>query len=342
MFRDTDNKALIRRAWDLPLLERWHKRLGRPLSYLGMPGPEIKDLIDWSPLLGQKTAVQIVRRDSDHREGDLDTIRKMSVNALRRNLGGSFQILRAPIEDIILNGRDMDNHRPTHLEEGANGDFRLTYDLLNFDFEGGAGYKADAKRRAGTGGSGGNRVDALRRVFDRQRGHDFVLMLTVNVRDTLGEEPVSYLQEQAIRYDHPTLHGVVVWAAGLDKGKKHVQLKTWIPIFILEEAEMRGFRCRCLPPIYYEGYEAARMVHFVFELRHEASRVFRVLSEQQIREIVQLPLLKSADAAILFAPPDEQCPEFDPAGTRGEFDFLGRRAESIFAGRGLRLPRPKV
>jgi hypothetical protein len=339
LFKDTDNKAVIRQAWDCPILERWHKQVLRPLSYFGMPGPEIRDLIDWNHLLGQKTAVQIVRKEASRKEEDLESVRKMHANAMRRDLL-KFQVLLAAVEDVILYGHDMNNDRPVLIENGAGGEFRFRYDIVNLDFEGGTGYRVPTSRSRSIGsGSGGNRIEAIRRVFDRQKGHDFILFLTVNVRDTLGDEPMTYLQDQAAKYDQSVIRSIVSWTTNLDKGKKHIQLKTWIPIFILDEAEMKGFRCHCYPPVYYEGYKSARMVHFVFELRYDAKRVLRAASNQRVKEVVQLPLLRSANAVIKTAPVEEQYPGFDLNRCHSEFEFLGRRSQSLLGDRGLRSVR---
>jgi hypothetical protein len=61
MFVDTANKQAIRRRWDLPILRAAMSRLASPLSYFGMPGAEIVDLLDWAEVLQEKTCVQIVR-----------------------------------------------------------------------------------------------------------------------------------------------------------------------------------------------------------------------------------------------------------------------------------------
>lgn len=45
-FEDTDNKAAIRQRWDRPILERQVDTLGRQLSYFGLTGTELHDLLD--------------------------------------------------------------------------------------------------------------------------------------------------------------------------------------------------------------------------------------------------------------------------------------------------------
>ncbi len=54
-FTDTENKAAIRRVWDRALLQRWiQKQNCSYLTYFGLPGPEIHDLIDWKDLLDRR------------------------------------------------------------------------------------------------------------------------------------------------------------------------------------------------------------------------------------------------------------------------------------------------
>ena len=64
---------------------------------------------------------------------------------------------------------------------------RFSYDLVNLDFDGGLGYRS--MRAHGTA----KRTIAIKKLFERQEGHSFILLLTINVRHTLGEEIQEYL-----------------------------------------------------------------------------------------------------------------------------------------------------
>jgi hypothetical protein len=296
MYLDTPNKKNIRVRWDTPILQAAVLRIGRSLAYFGMPGARIHDLLDWSELLGTKTCVQIVRSPRNQQEEDLDVIRQITHNVLVNDVK-NVQIMRGAVEDILIKGSGLDHLAPK-VSELVDGHRRFRYDLYNLDFFGGVGYKRKASE--GTKGVKTARVKAIEDMFARQRGHDFTLLLTINVRDTFGEEPLQYLQETLSRSGNTMLADTFAWCASLDAGKKHHQLKVWIPLWVRELAEMAQFDCRCYPTVTYEGHERARMVHFAFDFAFIDGRDLRVDSRQTLDSVVQLPLLQMADGEFRF------------------------------------------
>ncbi len=56
----TDNKIAIRRNWDKPIINSFYQQIGRRLSYFGLPGPDIKDFLDWGEFLGWKTGIEFI------------------------------------------------------------------------------------------------------------------------------------------------------------------------------------------------------------------------------------------------------------------------------------------
>jgi hypothetical protein len=292
VFKDTANKGIIRTRWSFPILQKYAQLIGRPLNYFGMPGPRVLDLIAWQSVLGIKSAVQIVRGGRQQNEEDSEAVSNILMNATNAGVSTQFQLLRGAVEDVILNGIDMDGAKPS-LSQMQKGDRdRFTYDIFNLDFEGGIHYKAVSTKR---GNSGSLRLKALEKLFERQQGHDFLLFLTLNVRDTLGDEPIKYLLETADRCAHESVKAVVQWTVNLSEGNKHVQLATWLPIYIKEQAENHQFACESLPPIVYEGCDHAKMVHFTFLCAYVPDRNLRVASPQGYPDLVALPILQAAD-----------------------------------------------
>jgi hypothetical protein len=321
MFQDTPNKQIIRSRWDQPILQKFKQSSQDGLTYFGMPGPQIRDFIDWKDLLSYKTAVQIVRQGVQ-REEDLATINKIHTNVAVKNIS-HVQVLRGSVEEVILKGYDMDGTAPRQSRQETSGKRIFTYDFINLDFEGGAGYKAKGGRARVSDNSGGQRIESIRKLFDRQQGHSFVFFWTVNVRDTLGDEPMQYLKEVAQRIQRQSVQEIVKWTVSLkDSGLKHYQLKTWIPLFVKEEAEGRRFYCHCYPPVFYEGFEHARMVHFAFKLDFESGRDLRVSSPQDEDRVVRLPMVETRDGELCIAA--TQYPGFDGAICKSELDFLDK------------------
>jgi hypothetical protein len=323
MFKDTENKTIIRMKWSLPLVAGYARHTQRAISYFGMPGPEVLDLAAWRQHLSRKTAVQIVRGARKQREEDLETISNILVNKDNLGLGSQFQLLRGAVEDVILNGFDIDGNRPSMMSASSSGNPTLAYDIYNLDFEGGIHYKVGKNSK---GSSGGQRLQALAELFNRQRGNDFVLFLTLNVRDTLGDEPLKFLLETADRCSHPMVTEAVKWTTQLDEGNKHLQLATWLPIYIKEQAEIRQFACESLPAIFYEGCDHARMVHFVFLCKHVADRHLRVASSQGYEDLVSLPVLWASDRVLRVLSLQNPTAKVSSLYSCKLFDALGNEA----------------
>jgi hypothetical protein len=338
MFHDTPNKQVIRLHWDIPILKQLSSSSFPPpkLTYFGMPGAEIKDILDWKDLLSRQTAVQIVRSGARQQEEDLSVITKMINNAGLNDIQG-FQVLRGSVEDIILYGRDINLFTPRESHRDPSGKLCFTYDIVNLDFVGGAGYKARGSQKRTSISSGGQRIEAVRKLIDRQRGHSFVLFLTVNVRDTLGEEPLQYLKECAQRFQTAEVQRIVKWTVDQNAGgMKHYQLKTWIPLFVKDVAEGHLFRCHCYPPVVYEGHEHARMVHFSFLLEYDQDRILRVSSPQDEQRVVQLPMIEALDGKLVLS--EIQYQDFDSSICDTELSFLDEETrEDILATLGSKV-----
>lgn len=296
MFLDTANKKAIRTTWDSPILASAVSRLSRGLAYFGMPGGDVQDLLDWKDLLGVKTCIQRVRKGTVQKDEDLEIIRQINHNIMINKIKDA-QVMRGDVEDIIINGLDQDRVAP-RLSETVAGEMRFKYDLINLDFLGGVAYK----RKVGSDSAALKtpRIKAIEELFKRQRGHDFILLLTVNVRDTFGDEPLQYLEEMATRHNSNALSSASSWCKTLDVGMKHHHLRFWLPAWIRELAEMTQFDCHCYPAVLYEGHEHARMVHFAFEFRYISGRDLRIDSAQKLDIVVALPLIRVEDGIFRF------------------------------------------
>jgi len=286
MFLDSENKRAIRERYNLPFLSLVSSRLGRKLAYLGLPGAPLNDLVDWGPMLSVKTCVQIVRKPRLQREEDLQIISEMASTALVQDIK-QLEIIRGAIEEVILAGKGIDGASPKLSVNSGTG-ISFQYDIYNLDFLGGIAYKKTSQTATGQKSP---RIKAIEELFARQRGHDFNLFLTLNVRDTFGDEPVQFLQEAAQRTQNDLIQTVAAWGSGLGEGFKQHQLRLWVPQWIRELAEMQNFRCRCLPSVAYTGHENAKMIHFTFEFQFVAGRDLRVQSSQTAEDVLNLPML---------------------------------------------------
>lgn len=311
-YENTINKSAIRQVWNRPILENWSRRLASPLTYFGLPGPRVHDFIDWHDLLDRRrTAIESPGRTKKEKERAAATIGVMNFNVGRLHVDSGFQLLRADVEDVILNGHDLDGSLP-QMNDGRTADaMRFGYDLWNLDFDGGFGYTD----KHGTG----KRVEAFRRLFAREEGHGFLLLLTINVRDTLGEAIENYLQGMRSRTDDRTLTDIVDWYISRGDGERAQKLKVVVPCFLQHAAEARGFKIDCKPPVAYEGHEKARMIHFAFELEW-CPGALRGFSSQSEWDIMRLPLVRCNGGDLRLAL--DQYPQFDRSQCGAEFQFL--------------------
>ena len=310
-YANTPNKSVIRRCWDQSILERWYTKINRPLSYFGLPGPEMHDLLDWRHLLGVRTGIESPGHTKKEREQADETIGRLNANIMQNGLSSGFQLLRADVEDVIIHSVDSYG-TPPQLNDGRPAQVaRFKYDVVNLDFDGGLGYKDKS--------GAAKRVEAIKKLFERQEGHDFILLLTINIRDTLGSEIEEYLRNLRGRDRGEGWQDILDWYLNRPDGEREYKLKATVPSFIHASLEPHMFRSRCRPPIVYEGYKHARMIHFVFELERQPGNL-RAFSAQDDRDLIELPLLRSEMGQLKFA--KMQHPEINYQQCSTYFDFL--------------------
>lgn len=323
-FADTDNKSTIRRAWDKALLDYWRRKHKRDkLTYFGLPGPDIRDLLDWKDVLDRcRTGVEALGRTRQEQLKAQDDMGRLNTNLFMAGLSSGFQLLRGDLEDVVLDGLDQDGKRPQINDERPAHAARFGYDLVNLDFDGGIGYR-DSNGAA-------KRVAAIKKLFERQEGHDFVLLLTINVRDTLGNEIEDYLRGLRALERGPMWRETLDWYLERANGEREYKLKATIPSFIHAIAETRVFQCTARPPISYEGHERAHMIHFAFELEAVAPNGqlanLRGFSLQDDPDLLGLPLLRCENAQLRFA--QVQHPGFGYTHCAANLNFLSEEGRA--------------
>lgn len=319
-FATSSNKDAVRAEWDLQILQRWANRVGRSLSYFGLPGPGMLDVLCWRGVLdGRWTAIEERPRSGEKRDMADRAVALLETNALAHNLAAELQILRGDIGEIILRAEDDYQRRPFLSDDAAAHEARFAYDLVNLDFDGGLGFKSK---------SGARRVEALKALFHRQRGRSFVLLLTINVRDTLGAEIDHYLRSLGADAD-PEL---IAWYLARGKGEYEFKLKAAVPVFLLTAAEVHGFDVICHPPVVYTGHASARMVHFALELSWNG-QVFPAVSRQRARDLLRLPFVEAADGELRLITKD--LPFCSPSEALESLSFLSQETAKALSAAGV-------
>lgn len=300
----TENKKAIRQKWDRRIIARFSQDAGRRLDYFGLPGSEIQDFVDWDEYLAWKTAVEVVDKTgrTEKRSEQLRNVQKLQKNAMLGGYNGTWELRKGQLEKIVLDGADVDGNRPARLRLEKGLPARMTYDLHNWDFQSGLGYKNKQSRSP--------RVDALKRCFELQKGHAFLLLLTINVRHSLGNEPSAYLNGWADEFQSTAYREILEWysARSTRDGADHYRMAATVLHLVRQTAHINSFDCFCFPPIYYEGFGGEHLLHFVFS-SHPADTVLPSFSKQRFEEVISLPLIDVINGAFQLA--SEQAPRFD-------------------------------
>lgn len=307
-FHASSAKRLIRQKWDRPILESALEARNHKLSYFGLPGPNIEDLLDWRDLLGVISGVERLRPHEPEHSEDLERHRRLLVNVSVHDIP-NFELLRGEIEDIIGDTLDIDGHTPARNDGKPPHRMRFIYDLVNLDYLGGIGYKERGESK---------QVRAVKKLFERQYGTSFVLLLTLNVRDKIGKEVTKYLEEVRNRASGE-LKDIINWYACRPPGEKAYKLKAVIPLFIKRTAEHNMFSSRAYPPIAYSGTGDEKMVHFAFSLTHEVGN-FQAFGPQTDEQVLNLPLITVSDGGLIIAA--KQHDGFDFTQCESALDFL--------------------
>ncbi len=179
-FKDSPRKIVVRRNWCKPLLEFIYEKLSCKLIYLGLPGPQALDLMEWIDYIDQVVAFQCrdypnpssVRQPRDqvveleHRLTDLERKGRLS----------TFSLYDGFIEEVVLKGRDTngDSFGQDDVVTIYNLDFcnGITVPLEIADDQGNVKqfYKSDAIRRL---------LEIQRDISSQARVKKFVMFLTV-------------------------------------------------------------------------------------------------------------------------------------------------------------------
>ena len=267
-FVSTPNKDLIRKEFDKYVVEDHYLKKAEPLTYFGLPGLEILDILEWREYLGKIIAV----------ERDLYTRHFMRSKAFSEGFDPTnFQILFGDIDDVILKGEDLEGEKP---KESA-------FDVVNLDYEGGLVYKD----LSGTS----KRVRAIKKLFSLQQAgkKDFVLLLTVNTRNRdWGEfdRTLDEVQNELEEYGIEDVSKNIEWHKTAGYAYK---IKVYLPIHLGIWARTSNFFCSSISPVTYLGTSRRRMVHFACAFVYGKPKL-----GQSLLKILNMPMYEVKKAKI--------------------------------------------
>jgi hypothetical protein len=249
-FKNTIQKEVIRTQWCKSLIKFVHKKLGYKLIYLGLPGPQALDLLEWIDYIDQVIAFQCREYPkpssvNQSREKVLELESKLA-DFERQGKLTTFSLYDGYIEEVILRGRDINGNKLSQNDVVTiyNLDFcnGITVPLEVKDDEGNIQeyYKSDAIRRL---------LETQRDISSQTRCKKFIMFLTVHslfweeeAKKFVSETESEPLKKYFLKIN--SLHGAPRWIR---------LLKAYIFETVQKYFCNYDFTPEFLPVIYYKG-----------------------------------------------------------------------------------------
>ncbi len=261
-FKTNPNKDFLRGVYDKEIVRSWSERVGR-LNYLGLPGPDMLDIVEWQEFLNHFTAIERLANEQH----------LLFLRANVKDVEHRLYSLYGQFDEILQTGRDRYKNAP-----------QWPYDLVNLDFFGGLIYSDLA------------RPGALNKLIQNQDAyqHSFLLIITHDLRDadSSGEKLAFFddLGRMLIR-DYgkaDAISAVIGWYKEVrtpDAARQGVYTNA----LLREFGEVAHFKVVCRPAITYRGTGGVKMIHYVTEFHHDP-RGYRAVSDQSLVDILNLGL----------------------------------------------------
>jgi hypothetical protein len=249
-FRDTAAKRIIRERWSKPIIKFIREKLKYKLVYLGLPGPQALDLLEWIEYIDQVIAFQC--RDYPNPSSinqRPDKVLELEARLREFERQGkltTFSLYDGYIEEVVLRGRDIKGNQFSQNDVVTiyNLDFcnGITVPLEITDDKGNVQkyYKSDAIRRL---------LELQRDVSSQMRSKKFVIFLTIHHLFWVNEAKnfISQTESGPIKKYIPqirSLYGRAKWIRLL-KAYVFDSVKSYFCNY--------NFTPEFLPVIYYRG-----------------------------------------------------------------------------------------
>lgn len=266
-FTSSKDKDVIRSTYDMQLVRDEYDFHGGELTYFGLPGWRMLDIIYWKEYLKKYIAFE---------EKPVLAL-MLLLTAFKHRIESGLVLLEEEIDQAIINNQSFNDQR-----------FPFGFELANLDYEGGIIYK-DLKE-------GSKRVQALEALFSGQgkAKKSFLLLLTINVRKNDKGE-IDKVIERIFKENGISDQRIINAVASQQVAVKY---KIYVPHLIKRLAEANHFDCHVHEPVRYAGGGNTHMVHFAFTLRFNQKIAAIVPSEQTMSDILRLKMLKAVNGII--------------------------------------------
>lgn len=275
-YKTTPNKDAVRR-YDKKKIEDLFIKKGKKLKYIGLPSPELNDILEWKEFL--ESFVAIERGEEFDR---YTAPHNLLLQATILNLRQKLILIRGELDDVLMAGKRY-------------GDINIEYpfDVAFFDFFGGILNKDF------------DRIESLKNFLKNQAPNDFLLLMTFNLRHIEETEELFVIGniEKELAGLIKTINerenfiNVFNWYKSKENAEQYRQ-KIFVP-YLLREAEFSGYDVRSESTIYYLGYNNSPMIHSIAWFRYCGSHSTRAISEQTLLEVINLDLETVKDGFIV-------------------------------------------
>lgn len=265
VFRTNPNKDFLRNEYDYSHVDRWYRKQGHRLKYLGLPASEMLDITAWELFLSRFTTIE--------REENQQHLMFLQANVC--DVEHRLYSLYGEFDQILLSGRDRYGSLPD-----------WPYDLFNLDYFGGLLYTDLARPRA------------IKKLISNQANfqQDFLLIITEDLRDRdiIGEK-ASFLTDlrrslKGGTTDNQTrvkIDKLMDWYSDATTPDVFRQA-LYMNNFLRDAGEAEHFDVECRPAILYAGTTKARMVHFVTDFAFCKGIGHKAVSKQTLLQLINL------------------------------------------------------
>lgn len=274
-------KDTIRKRFDKPFVAKNHSRAGRALTYFGMPGPEILDVLEWGEFLDTIIAI----------ERDEISSHLMRTNASRHEYSSrDFQILNGDINKILMDGKDSTDQEP----------IKSAFDIVNLDYVSGLLHKTKKHKS--------KVIKAIKSLFSLQskESRNFTLFLTFNTRNSDEGEfdrVLNDIQEELADYGVDA-GDTVDWYL---ESRIDYKIKVYIPYAFMPYCKTFNFTCEDMQAVSYIGTGQVRMIHLGMFMNYQYRDAGASRSGQTRRDILNMPMYSVENGSISIS--NSQAPE---------------------------------
>jgi hypothetical protein len=249
-FKDTNQKRVIRHQWCKSLVRFVHEKLGYKLIYLGLPGPQALDLLEWIEYIDQVIAFQCRNypqpSSTNQRRDKVSELEAKLRDFERQGKLTTFSLYDGYIEEVILRGRDTIGSRFNQNDvvtiynldfcNGITAPLEVPDDYGNIQ----KFYKSHAIRKL---------LEIQRDISSQTRCKRFIMFLTIHSSfwDQEAKNFVRNAESEALKKYFSKINTLYGWQ------KKVRLLKAYVFDTIKGYFCHGDFTPEFLPAIYYKG-----------------------------------------------------------------------------------------